>query len=105
MRMVRLMSPGTRKRGFVVPVPHTRSGQKHGPLIAQLRDILQRDFGAQDAWIVRPPGRCRLDVRVGGRQVTILDDPEDAFWGRFYTPLARERMHLGERRIEVEQWR
>lgn len=29
MRMVRLMSPGTRKRGFVVPVPHTRSGQKH----------------------------------------------------------------------------
>jgi hypothetical protein len=29
MRMGRLMSPGTRKRGFVVPVPHTRSGQKH----------------------------------------------------------------------------
>ena len=29
MRMIRLMSPGTRKRGFVVPVPHTRSGQKH----------------------------------------------------------------------------
>lgn len=27
--MGRLMSPGTRKRGFVVPVPHTRSGQKH----------------------------------------------------------------------------
>jgi hypothetical protein len=27
--MVRMMSPGTRKRGFVVPVPHTRSGQKH----------------------------------------------------------------------------
>lgn len=29
MRMERLMSPGTRKRGFVIPVPHTRSGQKH----------------------------------------------------------------------------
>lgn len=29
MRMVRLMSPGNRKRGFIVPVPHTRSGQKH----------------------------------------------------------------------------
>ncbi len=29
MRTVRLMSPGTRKRGFVVPVPHTRSGRKH----------------------------------------------------------------------------
>lgn len=29
MRMGRRLSPGTRKRGFVVPVPHTRSGQKH----------------------------------------------------------------------------
>ncbi len=29
MRMGRLLSPGTRKRGFVIPVPHTRSGQKH----------------------------------------------------------------------------
>ncbi|OFX12789.1 MAG: hypothetical protein A2V59_03725 [Armatimonadetes bacterium RBG_19FT_COMBO_69_19] len=54
---------------------------------------------------MRTPGRCRLDVRVGGRQMTILDDLEDAFWGRFYAPLERERMHLGERRIEVEQWR
>jgi hypothetical protein len=54
---------------------------------------------------VRTPGGCRLDVRVGWRQVTILDDPEDAFWGRFYVPLERERMRLGERRIEVEQWR
>ena len=44
-------------------------------------------------------------MRVSGRQVTLLDDPEDAFWVRFYAPLARERMHLGELRIEVEQWR
>ncbi len=29
MRMGRLMDPGTRKHGFAVPVPHTRSGKKH----------------------------------------------------------------------------
>lgn len=29
MRMDRRMSPGARRRGFVMPVPHTRSGQKH----------------------------------------------------------------------------
>ena len=44
-------------------------------------------------------------MRVSGRQVTLLDDPEDAFWARFYAPLERERMYLGETRIEVEQWR
>ncbi len=25
----RLMDPGARRRGFTIPVPHTRSGQKH----------------------------------------------------------------------------
>ncbi len=25
----RMMDPGARRRGFVIPVPHTRSGQKH----------------------------------------------------------------------------
>lgn len=66
--------------------------------------MLQR-FGARDAWVVRTPGRCRLDARVGGRQVTLLDDDEDAFWARFYAPVDRERAHLGERYVTVEQWR
>lgn len=67
--------------------------------------MLRRDFGAGDAWVVRTPGRCRVDVRVGGRQITLLDDGEDAFWARFYAPVERERVHLGERYVTVEQWR
>lgn len=54
MRMVRLMSPGTRKRGFVVPVPHTRSGQKHvqtyiqtlRPMVDDIAATLEVDRGA-----------------------------------------------------------
>jgi len=55
--------------------------------------------------VVRTPGRCRLDVRVAGRQVTLLEDAEEAFWARFYEPVERERVHLGERYVEVHQWR
>jgi len=67
--------------------------------------VLRRDFGAQDAWVVRTPAGCRLDVRVDGRTVALLEDAEDAFWARFYLPVARERLHLGERRLEIEPWR
>lgn len=74
-------------------------------LIAQLRDILRRDFGCQDAWVVVSSGRCRLEVRVGGRRAVLLEDAEDAFWGRFYEPVQRERLHLGERVVETEIWR
>jgi len=55
--------------------------------------------------VVRTPGHCRLDVRVAGRQVSLLEDAEDAFWARFYAPVERERLRFGERRVEVEQWR
>lgn len=46
MRMVRLMSPGTRKRGFVVPVPHTRSGQKHVQTYIQTLRPMVEDIAA-----------------------------------------------------------
>jgi len=46
MRMVRLMSPGTRKRGFVVPVPHTRSGQKHVQTYIQTLRPMADDIAA-----------------------------------------------------------
>lgn len=29
MAVGRRMDPGARRRGFTIPVPHTRSGQKH----------------------------------------------------------------------------
>lgn len=70
-----------------------------------MRDVLRRDFGAQDAWIVRTAAGCRLDVRVAGRAVSLLEDTEDRFWARFYAPVERERLHLGERHVEIEQWR
>lgn len=78
---------------------------KHQRLAAQLRDVLRREFGAQDAWIVRTPGACRLDVRVAGRRVSLLEAPEDDFWARFYQRVEREYRHLGERHVQVVQWR
>jgi hypothetical protein len=83
----------------------TQSWPKQQRLIAQLRDVLRREFGAQDAWVIQTPGRCRLDVRVKGRRVVLLEAPEDDFWAYFYQPVERERRHLGERYVDVEQWR
>lgn len=54
---------------------------------------------------MRTPEGVRLDVRVADRLVTLLHDREDAFWARFYAVVPRERLHLGERRIEPELWR
>jgi hypothetical protein len=78
---------------------------KQQRLIAQLRDVLRREFGAQDAWVFRTVSGCRLDVRVAGRRIALLEAPEDEFWSRFYHPVERERRHLGERYVDVEQWR
>lgn len=74
-------------------------------LVARLREILRREFGCQDAWVIVSSGRCRLEVRVDARRVTLLDDAEDAFWARFYTPVQRERLYLGERILRMETWR
>lgn len=50
-------------------------------------------------------GRCRLEVRLQGRQMTLLDDTEDAFWGRFYTQVRRNRLHMGEQVTQIVLWR
>ncbi len=78
---------------------------KQRRLVAQLRDILRREFGCRDAWVVVSGGRCRLEVELRGRRKTLLEDDEDAFWARFYAPVQRERLHLGERVVETETWR
>jgi hypothetical protein len=78
---------------------------KQHRLINQLRDLLRKEFGCQDAWVIISAGRCRLEVRVGGRRVVLLEDDEDAFWSRFYHPVERERLHLGERVVTSEPWR
>lgn len=55
--------------------------------------------------MVQMPGQCRLDVRVSGRQITLLADAEDAFWARFYESVPRERVRTGDRYVDVQQWR
>ncbi len=46
MRMGRRLPPGARKRGFVVPVPHTRSGQKHVQTYIQTLRPMVQDIAA-----------------------------------------------------------
>ncbi|HXF83731.1 MAG TPA: hypothetical protein VNN19_13360 [bacterium] len=46
MRTVRLMAPGTRRRGFVIPIPHTRSGQKHLQAYIQTLRPMVEDIAA-----------------------------------------------------------
>lgn len=74
-------------------------------LVEDLRDVLRREFGCQDAWVVNAGGRCRLDVRIRGRQVSLLEDLEDRFWAMFYVPVERSRLHLGERIVQLRQRR
>jgi len=78
---------------------------KQQRLVNDLRDVLRRAFGCQDAWVVAGNGRYRLEVRVAGRQITLLDDDDEAFWARFYTPVQRNRLHLGEEVTQTLLWR
>lgn len=54
---------------------------------------------------MRTAAGLRLDVRVDGRSLTLLEDTEEGFWSRFYAPVVRERLRLGERSPTIEQWR
>lgn len=42
---------------------------------------------------------------MAGRQIILLDDHEEAFWGRFYTSVQRNRLHLGEEVTQTILWR
>lgn len=54
MAVGRRMDPGARRRGFVIPVPHTRSGVKHvetyiqtlRPMVDHIAAALDLDRGA-----------------------------------------------------------
>jgi hypothetical protein len=65
-------------------------------LAARLREILRHEFGAQDAWIVCSPGRCRLEARCGWRIVVLLEGHEPGFWAPFYTTVRRSVRARGE---------
>jgi hypothetical protein len=64
-------------------------------LVARLREVLRREFGAVDAWVVHTRGRCRLEARYGGRLVVVCDGDEHAFWAPFYTTAVRNRYDHG----------
>lgn len=65
-------------------------------LVARLRNILRREFGARDAWVVHTPGQCRLEVRVGWRVAVLLAGAEETFWAPFYTTAVRNRYTGGQ---------
>lgn len=60
-------------------------------LVSRLREVLRREFGAGDAWVVHAPGRCRLEARSGWRTVVLLEGDEETFWAPFYTTAVRHR--------------
>lgn len=65
-------------------------------LAARLREILRREFGAADAWVVSTPGRCRLEARSGWRIVVLLEGDEETFWAPFYTAAVRSVRARGQ---------
>ncbi|MDR7483691.1 MAG: hypothetical protein QN183_05735 [Armatimonadota bacterium] len=66
-------------------------------LAARLREILRREFGADDAWVVHAGDRCRLEARVGWRVVVLLEGHARTFWAPFYVEEARRRFRQGRR--------
>src|SRR5438445_447986 len=78
MRTERRMPPGARRRGFVVPVPHTRSGQKHVQTYIQTLRPMVADIAAT--------------LLVDRAALTELDDPDEigaAYLGAFLDDLER----------------
>jgi hypothetical protein len=63
--------------------------------VARLREILRREFGVADAWVVHAAGRCRLEARDGWRVVVLLEGEEETFWAPFYTAAVRNRFAGG----------
>ncbi len=64
-------------------------------LVGRLREILRREFGAGDAWVVHTRGRCRLEARDGWRVVVLCEGDEETFWAPFYTGAVRNRFMMG----------
>lgn len=64
-------------------------------LVGRLREILRREFGAGDAWVVHTRGRCRLEARDGWRVVVLCEGDEATFWAPFYTAAVRNRFMEG----------
>lgn len=78
IRTERRMPAGDRRRGFVIPVPHTRSGHKHVQAYIQTLRPMVRDVAAT--------------LKVDRGALAELDDPDEigaAYLGAFLDDLGR----------------
>lgn len=71
-------------------------------LVARLREVLRREFGAVDAWVVYTPGRCRLEAQFGWRPVVLLEGDVETFWAPFYTAAVRNVHARGQLVAELQ---
>ncbi|MDQ7843651.1 MAG: hypothetical protein QN141_13050 [Armatimonadota bacterium] len=82
MRTGRLMTPGERKRGFVIPVPHTRSAAKNLQTYLQTLRPMVNDIAAS------------LDLdREALAERTDPDEIGAAYLGAFLDDLGRRLAH------------
>jgi hypothetical protein len=65
-------------------------------LVARLREILRREFRADDAWVVYAGRACRLEARSQWRVRVLLEGEEETFWAPFYTAAVRHRRVGGQ---------
>jgi len=70
-------------------------------LVGRLREVLRREFSADDAWVVYAGRSCRLEARHQWRVLILLAGEEDTFWAPFYTAAVRHRRVGGQMVGEV----
>ena len=82
------------------PSPFTSRPRGRWPgrplLVSRLREILRREYDAEDAWVVHSRGRCRLETRPRWRVIVLLEGNEETFWAPFYTAAVRHRRVGGQ---------
>jgi hypothetical protein len=64
--------------------------------VARLREVLRREFHADDAWVVHAGRSCRLEARVQWRVCVLREGEEETFWAPFYTAAVRHRRVGGQ---------
>jgi hypothetical protein len=65
-------------------------------LVARLREVLRREYNADDAWVVHSQRRCRLEARSRWQVTVLLEGDENTFWAPFYTTAVRHRRVGGQ---------
>jgi hypothetical protein len=95
--MVQDTAPGSPRLQFA-PFASRPGGRWPGRplLVARLREVLRREFRADDAWVVCAGRLCRLEARVQWHVRVLREGEEEAFWAPFYTAAVRHRRVGGQ---------